>query len=307
MASSATQDPSKLPEIRTLFRVTNLVAVITGGGTGIGKMAAHAFAANGAKAVYILGRRLEVLERCRNSSSRPDVIFPVVCDVTSKESLEAAAELVRKTTGYCNFVFANSGVAEMPVMMNTSSSIIDIQKALWSRDMDACQSIFLVNTIGAFYTTIAFLDLLEQGNRLGGIPQKSQAVFTSSIGGYTRQSMGVLTYSASKAAMNHIAKQLAGVLAPHKIRVNVIVPGLFPSEATDGSLNAKFNCDFTQEGGIDKGFIPLQRAGRAQDIMGLLLFLASEAGGFLCGAELVTDGGTLAIPPPLVLPNLSIT
>lgn len=108
---------------QSLFHVADLVAVITGGGSGLGRVIAHSLAANGAKAVYVLGRREEALGQTRDSSPSPAITHPVLCDVTSKDSLAAAADRVRKDVGYCNAVFANSGVATAESQVFITASI----------------------------------------------------------------------------------------------------------------------------------------------------------------------------------------
>ncbi|KAI7517877.1 hypothetical protein KC331_g21500, partial [Hortaea werneckii] len=90
-----------------LFSVEGMVVVITGGGTGIGQMMTRAFATNGAAKVYIVGRRKEKLDE--TAALNPDVIVPIVGDVTSKESLCQVADQVEKDAGYVNLLCVNSG------------------------------------------------------------------------------------------------------------------------------------------------------------------------------------------------------
>ncbi|KAM4060753.1 short chain dehydrogenase [Hirsutella rhossiliensis] len=154
---------------QALFEVKNLVAVVTGGGSGLGKVIAHALAANSAKAVYILGRREEALVQTRDSSPNPDVTHLIVCDVTSKDSLAAAADRVRKDVSYCNAVFANRGIAMAGVgdaiRHVGSSSAKSLQEKLWASSMGELTKTFHVNVTGAFYTAVAFLDPLDESNK----------------------------------------------------------------------------------------------------------------------------------------------
>jgi NAD(P)-dependent dehydrogenase (short-subunit alcohol dehydrogenase family) len=82
-----------------------------------------------------------------------------------------------------------------------------------------------VNTTAVFYTVVAFLELLDKGNKAGNVAQKSQVVCVSSAGAYNRVPMAGYAYSSSKAAVVHIMKQLATSLVPYDIRSNVIAPG----------------------------------------------------------------------------------
>ena len=286
-----------------LFQVQNLVAVITGGGSGIGKLAAHALVAAGAKTVYILGRRSGTLQNCKDSSLRPEAIVPIVCDVSSKKSLHDAVEQVKKETGYCDLLFANAGVPEIPRQIVDRSTIQSLQKGLWDLDMESYEQIYKINTLGAFQTAIAFLQLLDEGNKQAVVPQKSQILMTSSVTGSTSASYGTFGYPASKAALSRMAKQLAGMLLPYKIRVNVIVAGIYESEMTEGMLKMTCSSDPVVEGALDNNCVPLQRIGSEEDIVGVILFLASKSGGFISGAELVTDGGMLSMPAPWSTPR----
>jgi len=287
----------------SLFEVKDLVVVITGGGTGIGKLAAHALVEAGAKTVYVLGRRRSVLDECKQSCPRPDAIIPIPCDVTSKESLTSAADHVERVSGYCNLVLANAAIPEMRSSLLDRSTLQSIQKGLWERDNESYEQMFRINTLGAFHTAVAFLGLLDEGNRRAVVPQKSQIIVTSSSTGHSAASFGVFGYPATKAALGLMTKQLSGMLLPHKIRVNTIVAGYYVSEMTEGVLTTVTDTDPTQEGSIDGGCIPLQRVGSEDDIAGVILFLASKAGAYISGVDLASDGGMLAVPPSWALPG----
>ncbi|KAL6900167.1 hypothetical protein GGI43DRAFT_384338 [Trichoderma evansii] len=284
----------------SLFRVDGLVAVITGGGSGLGRITAHALAANGAKAVYVLGRREDALMATRDTSPSPEVIRPVACDVTSKDSLKAAADRVRQELGYCDVVFANSGTItadNSSIISNVDNlDLKSIQEGLWAHDMEEFTDSFRVNVTAAFYTVLAFLDLLDEGNKRAVVPQKSQAIITGSVASYARLPRAGFAYGTSKAAAVQLAKQLATLLAPHKIRVNSIVPGLYPSEMTERDIKAS-PVEVREEGSIPGSFVPLARFGIEEEFAGAMLFLTSKAGGYVDGSVLVTDGGRLSISP----------
>ncbi|CEL01840.1 hypothetical protein ASPCAL01416 [Aspergillus calidoustus] len=95
-------------DINTLFGVKDLVAVVTGGGSGLGRVISRALATNGAKRVYILGRRLNALHE--TASTHPEIIIPIVADVTDPTSLTAAADRIREETGYVDFLVAGAGM-----------------------------------------------------------------------------------------------------------------------------------------------------------------------------------------------------
>ncbi|RMY59779.1 hypothetical protein D0865_01886 [Hortaea werneckii] len=282
-----------------LFSVEGMVVVITGGGTGIGQMMTRAFATNGAAKVYIVGRRKEKLDE--TAALNPDVIVPIVGDVTSKESLCQVADQVEKDAGYVNLLCVNSGT--MPPAIGVNSREVDVhtyrQKALEQRTED-WEETFKTNSIAVFFTTMAFLTLLDAGNKRQNFPlQQSQVLVTSSIAGYLRVPMNMGVYPASKASATHLVKHLAGTLVPYSIRVNAIAPGLFPSDLAAG-LIARANTDggdATGYGAFGKDFIPAERLGRTEDMAGTVLYMASAAGAYLNGNITVLDGGRISQLP----------
>lgn len=200
-------------------------------------------------------------------------------------------------------------------------TIEEVQKTLWAPSMEQLAEAYTVNVIGVQYTAIAFLELLDKGNKIGNVRQTSQILVTSSIGAFYRawQQAG-MAYLTSKAAVTHLTKALASYLVQYRIRVNAIAPGstipisLFPfsfilqifesdhffhwsafrSELMVAMLGDK---DFTVEGSMPSTMQPLLRVGRDEEIAGTVLYYASEAGGFCSGAIHVIDGGRLGIQP----------
>ena len=281
----------------TLFHVKDVVAVITGGGSGLGAVAAHTLVQNGAKAVYILGRREDSLQRTKEQSPNPDVIHTIKCDVTSKDDLQAAAQRIKDQSGYCDVLFANSGVisgATKPIEQGLD--IKSLQERLWAPDFDDFSNTFRVNIAGAYFSIVAFLELLDEGNKRNVVPQKSQVVLTSSVAGYSRQPAAGFSYGTSKAAVTQLVKQLATTFAPYKIRVNGIAPGFYPSEMTQNMAMMK-EADARVEGNVSSSLVPLQRVGTEQDFAGVVLFLASFAGGYIDGNIIITDGGRISQLP----------
>ncbi|CAA9961266.1 Short chain dehydrogenase/reductase [Pyrenophora teres f. maculata] len=271
----------------TLFGVKGLVAVITGGGTGIGLMIAQALEANGA-IVYILGRRQEVLEKATNTAKHGNIHY-FKADVTSKSDLSAAVDHIASKSGYVNLVVANSGITGPTLRtLDKNASLTEFRDHLWNWDMDEFNQTFALNTTAAFFTVVAFLELLDKGNKAGNLQQKSQVICIASAGAFNRVPMAGYAYAGSKSAAVHIMKQLATNLVPYDIRSNVIAPGLYPSEMTEGILKQET---------WPRDFIPEQRAGNIKDMAGAILFLTSRAGGYINGNVLLTDGGRLSLLP----------
>ena len=189
-------------------------------------MMARALALNGAHKVYIVGRRKEVLEKASQSVSTANII-PLVGDVTSKEALSSIVSTIKSETGYINVLIANSGTLgpQPSIPINPSSSIAEFQKAYADTSFEEFADTFKLNTVAVWYTIVAFLGLLDEGNKKGNVQQKSQVIATSSIGAFNRLTPGGYAYGQSKAATTHLMKQLATGLVPFGIRSNIIAPG----------------------------------------------------------------------------------
>lgn len=289
-----------------VFRVDGMVAVITGGGTGIGFHMAKALARAGAKKVYILARRKEVLEEAAKAH---ESLHPLVCDVASKESLQAAVDAVTKESGYVNLVIANSGIIGAGTHFDPNMTVSELKQRLFNdTSMDEFTQTMHINVTGAYFTMLAFLELLDAGNKnalKGGfgapltegsdVPSiQSQALFTSSIAGYSRSRLSLPAYSASKSAISHLTKHASTNLAPYGIRVNAMAPGLFPTEMGLGLVGDR---DPSKEDPSELRFIPARRFGGEEDMAGTVLYLASRAGAFCNGLILVNDGGSLSTVP----------
>ncbi|ORY57583.1 short chain dehydrogenase [Pseudomassariella vexata] len=273
----------------SLFHVNGMVAVVTGGGTGIGLMMAKGLAENGASRVYILGRRLEVLEKAAMSIGKPSV-KPLECDVTSKPSLQAAVEIIKQNEGFINLLICNSGIGGPQVKRpSPEMTLKEWADENFDVPMEEYTKTFAVNVSAVWFTTLVFLRLLDAGNKKGNIWQKSQVIATSSIGGFNKQNTGGYAYGQSKAAATHLVKQLAVALPNWDIRANVICPGLYPSE---------MSAPIIERGGcFGKDMIPLQRVGDEKDMTGAVLYLTSRAGAYCNGTVIVSDGGRLGLFP----------
>lgn len=146
-------------------------------------MMAKALALNGAHKVYIIGRREEVLLAASKSVSTNNII-PLVGDVTSKSSLSSIVETITKEVGYINVLIANSGIFGPQSAIPSStpiSSIAEFQKAWGETSFEDYTKTFEVNAAAVWFSIIAFLGLLDEGNKKGNVEQKSQVIATSSI------------------------------------------------------------------------------------------------------------------------------
>uniref|UniRef100_A0A8H7NF94 Ketoreductase (KR) domain-containing protein n=1 Tax=Bionectria ochroleuca TaxID=29856 RepID=A0A8H7NF94_BIOOC len=182
----------------TLFNVDNMVALVTGGGTGIGLMITKALVENGASKVYIAGRRKEVLDSA--VSSIGSNVIPIQCDVTSKESLAQAVETIEKDSGYLNLLVCNSGIGGPQVKLPTPDTTAEEwAKANLEVSFDDYVQTFSVNTAAVWFTSMACLKLLDLGNKKGNLDQSSQVIITSSIASFNKKAPGGWAYGQSKA------------------------------------------------------------------------------------------------------------
>jgi NAD(P)-dependent dehydrogenase (short-subunit alcohol dehydrogenase family) len=199
---------------------------------------ARALAVNGAARVYLLGRRLEPLQKA--AQEFPHIFTPLQCDVTQAASLRAVVDTIVSASGYINLLVANAGAGGPPAGWSPTLPLSEISASLFRQDvMDATNDALAVNTTGAFFTIVAFLELLDAGNKnaLNGgfgkpcqrgsdVPAvQSQVVVTSSIAAYSRMHMSSPAYAASKAAILHLTKQASTNLARFGIRANALAPG----------------------------------------------------------------------------------
>lgn len=254
-----------------------------------------ALAANGARKIYIIGRRVDVLESAARSTN-PDIVVPLPGDITSLGSLLSMSEQVKAEEGFVNLVVANAGVMG-PRPLKTPPkepppSVAEYRGHALKTPMEDFTQTYAVNTTGVYYTTLAFLDLLDAGNTKGnmGSDWRSQVIATSSIGGFSRLKGASFAYNSSKAAVTHMMKMLATSFLPYKIRCNVLAPGIFPSDLAGGTMN---NSGPGAGVAFDPFVVPAERAGKEEDIAGAILYLASKAGAYLNGSVVVVDGGRL--------------
>jgi NAD(P)-dependent dehydrogenase (short-subunit alcohol dehydrogenase family) len=180
-------------------------------------MLTKALVENGAAKVYIAGRRQKVLEAAA-ASLGPNVI-PVVCDVTSKDSLKEAVAYIKADAGFLNLLVCNSGIGGPQVKPPTEDTTLE---AWASQNLDVgfdeYVNTFAVNTASVWFTVMSVLPLLDEGNKKGNLQQASQVIVTSSVAAFNRKAPGGWAYGQSKAAATLAVKQLAVALPQWNIR-----------------------------------------------------------------------------------------
>ncbi|KAE9579225.1 Rhamnolipids biosynthesis 3-oxoacyl-[acyl-carrier-protein] reductase [Colletotrichum fructicola] len=275
--------------IEDIFSVKDKVVVITGGGSGLGKALAEGFTQNGAK-VYITGRRAEVLNRAakeiEGTASEGGQVIPIPGDVGTKHGCAQLVEQIEQREKHIDVLINNAGLPGSITYPAWDPNDADaVQEGLWkSLDDDSFASTNSVNISGVYFTTVGFVPLLRRS------PDPSVIVIASLAAVMNQRAMGTLTYATSKAAALHLSKLLAGRFHPMKIRVNAVLPGIFPSEMTTtnkSSASASLNHFATAAAKR----CTAGRAGLPEEIVGPCLMLSSKAGGYMNGGCIMVDGG----------------
>jgi NAD(P)-dependent dehydrogenase (short-subunit alcohol dehydrogenase family) len=279
-----------------LFDVKDYVCVITGGGTGIGLMAAQALAANGAK-VYITGRRMEALENAAKSHDPSGElggqIIPVgPCDVTKKDDLQKLVDEVSSKEKWINLLFANAGVGG-PKAPPEQEDAGELKDQLWNKENpEQWAETFDVDVTSVYFTTVAFLPLLQASTAKHGRFHPS-VITTSSMSGMMRHAQGHFAYNAAKGATIHLTKLMSAEFQKAGIRVNSIAPGYFPSEMTAKESDERNKSDLPAEKVQEKGHVPLERGGSDTEMGMTVLYLARCQ--YVTGQIIAVDGGVLNV------------
>lgn len=243
------------------------VALVTGGATGIGAMIAEGFVRAGKKTYVASRSRDRCAEVCARLSEWGECV-PLALDLADMDSVRTCvAELAERETA-------------LEVLVNCAGTTW--AAPLESYPEDAFDKNWAVNVKGPFYLTVGLLPLLRAGVSEAG---RAGVVNIGSSDGTLVSTWDNFAYSASKAAMHHLTRQLATRLEPDGITVNCVAPGPFHSRMTD----FVFTHPEILEPLLDT--VPLGRAGTAEEAAGTVAFLAS---GRITGAVLPLDGGWAA-------------
>jgi len=245
------------------FRLDGKRALVTGAGRGIGLAAASALADAGAHVTLLARTREEIEVAAAAIRSRRQVAEAVVLDVTDLPAMQAA---VAQAAPF-NILVNNAGT-------NRPKMLLDVTVA----DFDAIMGL---NVRAAYFVAQAVARRLVEAGQPGSIVNVS-----SQMGhvGAARRSV----YCASKHAMEGFTKAMAIELAPHRIRVNSLAPTFLETPLTKPFFdNAAFKSEVLAK-------IKLGRLGTVEDVLGAILFLASEASTLVTGTSLLVDGGWTA-------------
>lgn len=271
-------DQVELDNFGSIFSLEGKVAVVTGGSRGLGLHAASGLLQAGCSKVYITSRKAQACNEAVAAlnalpNKRPGAqAISVPADNSKISELDRLVEEVKKTTDHVDILFANAGA--------TWGEKFDTHpEKMFSKVMD-------LNVKSVFYLVQKFAPLLTvKATR----DEPSRVIVTGSVAGLGVGTIGdnaTFSYSASKAAVIHLTKNLAVDLGPRHILCNAIAPGFFPSKMADGLISLQGGLKSLEEQS------PNKRLGRPEDIAGLVVFLGSRASSHLNGAVIATDGGS---------------
>jgi NAD(P)-dependent dehydrogenase (short-subunit alcohol dehydrogenase family) len=251
-----------------LFDLTGKVAAVIGGAGVLGGAVCHGFADAGA-AVAVMDRSRERADELVAALAAKGVrAAAIVLDASDRPSVEAARVEVEKRLGPVDILVNAVGI-------NSGTPFFELELEEWNR-------VLQTNLTSCLLGCQVFGKAMADRGQGGTIINFSS---TSSEIPLSR----VLTYSVSKAGVNILTRYLARELAPHRIRVNAIVPGFFPAEQNRKLL------DETRIEAILR-HTPMGRLGEAEELVGTMVWLASErASGFVTGALIRVDGGFAAM------------
>ncbi len=252
--------------LERMFGLKGKVAVVTGGGRGIGQVAAHGFAMAGAE-VVILSRSGadETLALIQKDGGKA---YYIATDVTDEKSVDAALAEILKRSGSLDIVFNNAGICK--------------HQDTFEATLADFREVIEVNLTGEYIVARAAGRIMIDKGIKGSIINMA-----SISGSIVNIPQWQCSYNASKAAVIHMSKSLAVEWADHGIRVNSISPGY---------ISTPMAADVPKEL-IDAWMplFPLHRMGKPEELLPALIYLACDASSYTTGSDVVVDGAYVCI------------
>ncbi len=252
--------------LERMFGLKGKVAVVTGGGRGIGQVAAHGFAMAGAEVVILCRSGAdETLSLIKKDGGKA---YFIATDVTDEKSVDAALAEIMKRSGSLDIVFNNAGICKHQGTFE--ASLADFREVI---DVNLTGEYIVARAAGRI--------MIDKGIR-GSIINMA-----SISGSIVNIPQWQCSYNASKAAVIHMSKSLAVEWADHGIRVNSISPGY---------ISTPMAADVPQEL-IDAWMplFPLHRMGKPEELLPALIYLACDASSYTTGSDVIVDGAYVCI------------
>lgn len=254
-----------------MFDLSNRVAVITGGSSGIGVQFAHALAKQGAD-IAILARRYDRLVKNAEEISELYGVkcIPYKCDISNSENVKATAQAIEEAFGKAD-ILVNCAGGGSPH---------------WAVDMpdESWDAMMRLNLNGTFYCSREFGKIMLK-NKHGRII--NIASMLGKVGMDTSFGTGISDYATVKSGLMGMSRQLASEWAKHGVTVNTLCPGFFESEQSPVG-NEAFDNYLEQ-------WCPMSRPGKEHELDAAIVFMASDESSYMTGTEITVDGGWTAV------------
>lgn len=245
-----------------LFSLKGKVAIVTGGGRGIGQVVALGMAKAGAEIVIL--SRSNADETIDLINSNTGKCYHIKCDVTNERDVDTALNKILDKSGSIDILFNNAGIC--------------IHKSTLDVSIEEFREVIDTNLTGQFITARAVGRIMLERNIKGSIINMA-----SMSGTIVNIPQWQCSYNASKAAVIHMTKSLAMEWVEHGIRVNSISPGYM---ATPMSVDTPKELKDSW-----MPLIPMHRMGKPEELIPAILYLASSTSGYTTGSDIIVDGG----------------
>ncbi len=264
---------------QSVFDVAGKSFVVTGAASGLGEAMSEVLSANGAH-VLLIDSDAQALKRVHERlSATGGRVQSQVIDVSNAPALKAqVAEFVDNRQGL-DGLFANAGISGGPGFGTEAGAVTGGIEAQSPQDWERVFQINLHGVVASLQSAAAVMKLQKHGS----------LVLTASIAGVKAEPFVSYAYATVKSAVIQLMRQTALELAPYGVRVNAIAPGFIKTNIAGGRLHDDATALRLQSK------IPLGRLGRASELHGITLLLASDASSYITGALIPVDGGVLAL------------
>jgi NAD(P)-dependent dehydrogenase (short-subunit alcohol dehydrogenase family) len=248
-----------------MARLANRVAVVTGASSGIGRITAKLFAAEGAKVVVGARRHAELASLVGEIEAEGGNAAALAGDVRSEDYAKALVALAVERFGRLDIAFNNAGT------IGETGPSTDVSEAGWN---EAIAINLTASFLGAKHQ---IAEMLKHG---GG-----SVIFTSTFVGYSFAFPGVAAYAASKSGLIGLTQALAAEFGPQGVRVNAVLPG-----GVDTDMYRTMN-DTAEKQAFITNLHALKRVAKPEEVARTVLYLASDDASFVSGVALLIDGG----------------
>ncbi|HKI43412.1 MAG TPA: 3-oxoacyl-ACP reductase FabG [Mycobacterium sp.] len=247
-------------------RLADRVAVVTGGGQGLGRAIAIRYAAEGARLAVVDINESSAQSVADEITANGGKAIAVACDVSERSAVNEAAARIAGELGTITVLVSNAGVTR-PAM-------------LWKMTDEQWSTVLDIHLNGAFYWLQAVVPGMQEA-------KKGHIIFTTSSAGING-TIGQINYASAKAALLGMTRSAARELAAYNIVVNAVAPAAATPMTENLRSNEKLNDNYLQR-------IPLKRWADPKEIAGTYVFLASDDADYMTGQVLAIDGGLVMV------------